>query len=204
MIWARHNLDSICALLCFKNCKNNSSEMGPDVLISLLGVGGETTKGVLRLEVSSVGRGVWEAIWGVWGVCGGVGGVCGTACTGVGGVLVVVVVVVVVVGVASFVVVPAFGDDEDDENATARTPARTTEEAITTDLFSGSLMKAKALLSDAERLSIFFKRLQFTSGGCEATCHRPLIHFWTPRTYKLGFWRQCHRHRHPARRRRHR
>ena len=81
------------------------------------------------------------------------GGVCGTACTGVGGVL--VVVVVVVVGVASFVVVPAFGDDEDDENATARTPARTTEEAITTDLFSGSLMKAKALLSDAERLSIF-------------------------------------------------
>ena len=81
------------------------------------------------------------------------GGVCGTACTGVGRVL--VVVVVVVVGVASFVVVPAFGDDEDDENATARTPARTTEEAITTDLFSGSLMKAKALLSDAERLSIF-------------------------------------------------
>ena len=96
------------------------------------------------------------------------GGVCGTACTGVGGVLVVVVVVVVVVGVASFVVVPAFGDDEDDENATARTPARTTEEAITTDLFSGSLMKAKALLSDAERLSIFFfKRLQFTSVRAE-------------------------------------
>ena len=51
-------MDAICALLCFKNCKNNSSEMWPVVLIALLGVGGETTNGVLRLEVRSVGRGV--------------------------------------------------------------------------------------------------------------------------------------------------
>jgi hypothetical protein len=101
-----------------------------------------------------------------------------------------VVVVVVVVGVASFVLVLAFGDDEDDENATARTPARTTEEAITTDLFSGSLMKAKALLSDAvSLLSIFFKRLSRSTRCLKSKVAKPhaIAPSQHPRTYKLGF-----------------